>query len=123
MAQGERIRVFQNKDGEPFSSYEMANRFLTVMRAKVDAGEFDPREYIKVEVKRPHFDNYTAAWLGRREKEVERGHLFLLMMETGCRPMDRNVYREHTKEGDVWLLHMGGRIEEGINGVTQGHRG
>jgi len=53
----------------------MANRFLTVMRAKVDAGEFDPREFIKIEVKKLHFDNYTAAWLDRREKEVERGHL------------------------------------------------
>lgn len=249
--QGERIRVFQNKDGEPFSSYEMTNRFLTVMRAKVDAGEFDPREYIRVEVKRLHFDNYTAAWLGRREKEVERGHLsrgylrsvkiylnryllpyfkarsirdmhegliedfrdqlpthlkaktvfnimgilskmladahrrrdinrlpafpttevpdpetkwigrddqerllaevkdpvrrtlFLLMMETGCRPgearalkwsrvqfkadkiiiaaaMDRNVYREHTKEGDVRLLPIGPKLKQALMELPRG---
>ena len=53
----------------------MAIRFLTVMRAKVDDKNFDPREYIKVVVKKLHFDNYTAVWLARREKEVERGHL------------------------------------------------
>jgi hypothetical protein len=66
---------FEIKMASLFPHYEMTNRVLTVMRANVDAGEFDPREYIRVEIKRRHFDNYTAAWLGRREKEVEPGHL------------------------------------------------
>ncbi len=249
--QGERIRIFQNKDGEPFYSYEMASRFLTVMRAKVDDKNFDPREYIKIEVKNLHFDNYTAAWLARREKEVERGHLsrgylrsvkiyinryllpffnarsirdihegliedfrdqlpthlraktvynimgilskmlsdahrrrdinrlpafpvievpdpetkwigkddqerllaevqdpvrstlFLLLMETGCRPgearalkwgrvqlnadkiviaaaMDRDVYREHTKEGDVRLLPIGSKLKQALMELPRG---
>lgn len=72
---GERLRIFTDKEGHPFTSYEAASRFLTVMRAKEDDHTFDLREYVKVEVKGLQFENYAATWLSRREKEVERGHL------------------------------------------------
>jgi len=72
---GNRLRIFTDKEGHPFSSWEAAHRFLTVMRAKVDEKNFDLREYVKVEVRGLIFSNYAAAWLSRRELEVERGHL------------------------------------------------
>jgi hypothetical protein len=72
---GERLRVFTDKEGHPFTSYEMAARFLTVMRAKEDDHTFDLREYVRADVRGLWFENYAATWLSRREKEVERGHL------------------------------------------------
>ena len=72
---GNRLRIFTDKEGHPLSSWEGTYRLLTVMRAKVDEKNFDLRKYVKVEVKGLIFSNYAAAWLARREKEVERGHL------------------------------------------------
>lgn len=72
---GERIRVFRYKDSDPFTSYEAAKRFLTVMRAEVDAGRFSPKDYIRVEIRGLQFTNYAIAWLDRRNKEVEQGLL------------------------------------------------
>jgi integrase len=45
------------------------------MRAKVDDLTFDLREYLQAEVKGLQFENYAVAWIARREREVERGHL------------------------------------------------
>lgn len=72
---GNRLRIFTDKEGHPFSSWEATSRFLTVMRAKVDEKNFDLREYIRVEVRALIFANYVAAWLDRRESDVERGEL------------------------------------------------
>ncbi len=72
---GERLRLFCDRDDHPFSSYEAAHRYLTVMRAKVDEKDFDPREYIKIEVKKLYFENYAAAWLERRERQVLQNQL------------------------------------------------
>jgi|GEM_PF-3402668 len=52
---GDRIRVHRDKDGNIFTSYEAANRFLTVMRSKVDEKTFSPKDYIQVEVKKLEF--------------------------------------------------------------------
>jgi hypothetical protein len=77
---GEWIRVFRDKDGHPFTSYEAANCFPTVMRAEVDAGKFTPKDYIRVEVRGLQFANYARAWVERRNKEtaqtlLSRGYL------------------------------------------------
>ena len=69
---GERIRVFLDKDGNPFTSYEAANRFLNRMRTAVDDGLFNPKDYIRVEVRGLQFSNYATAWVERRRQEVEQ---------------------------------------------------
>jgi integrase len=69
---GDRIRVPRDKDGNIFTSYEAANRFLTVMRSKVDEKTFNPKDYIKVEVKKLEFATYAMAWVARRQKEVNQ---------------------------------------------------
>ena len=76
-------------------------------------------------------------------RDPVRRTLFLLMMETGCRPgearalkwsrvqfkadkiiiaaaMDRNVYREHTKEGDVRLLPIGPKLKQALMELPRG---
>jgi integrase len=69
LGQGQRLRKFTDDRGYPFSSYDHAFRYLNKMRDQVDNGKFDPREYVRVEIKKLQFSNYARAWLsGRRNK-------------------------------------------------------
>jgi integrase len=66
----DRIRKYTDDKGYPFTSYEAARRYLTVMRAKKDSNEFDPREYIAVEIKKIQFDNYAQTWMRNRRAKA-----------------------------------------------------
>jgi hypothetical protein len=72
---GERIRLFSGKDGYPLDSEARAERLLAHIRYEVDHGLFDPKDYIKKELKTLIFSNYAEAWLARRQKEVDNGML------------------------------------------------
>jgi len=70
-----RLKLYTGRDGVPLDSWLRAERLLTAIRHEIDLGTFDPKNYVSTEAKALKFDNYVAAWLERREKELERGHL------------------------------------------------
>lgn len=70
-----RIKLYSGQDGHPLDSYERASRLLTAIRYEIDRGKFDPREYVKVELKSLRFDNYVEAWLEKRDTEADKGRL------------------------------------------------
>jgi integrase len=72
---GERIRLFSGKDGYPLDSEARAERLLAHIRYEVDHGLFDPKDYVKKELKALIFSNYAEAWLARRQREVDNGML------------------------------------------------
>ena len=72
---GQRHRIFTGRDNYPLDSWERAHRLLTTIREAIDRGSFDPREFVRKEIKGLVFENYVAAWLERRRHECERQHL------------------------------------------------
>jgi len=67
-----RLKIYSGQDGYPLDSWVRADRLLNHIRHEIDLGKFDPRHYISHEVKGLRFDNYSQAWLARREEEVQR---------------------------------------------------
>jgi len=72
---GERHRIFTGRDNYALDSWERASRLLTTIRESIDRGSFDPRDFVRKEIKGLVFENYVAAWLERRRQECERQHL------------------------------------------------
>jgi integrase len=72
---GERHRIFTGRDGYPLDSWERAYRLLTAIRESIDRGSFDPRDFVRKEIKSLIFENYVMTWLERRRQECERHHL------------------------------------------------
>jgi integrase len=62
-----RIKLYTDQQGYPLDSWERANRLLTAIRYEIDQGKFDPREYVKKEVRALRFENYVHCWLERME--------------------------------------------------------
>lgn len=73
--QGERIRLFSDREGLPLDSERRAERLLAHIRYEIDHGLFDAKNYIKRELKALIFANYAETWLARRQREVENGML------------------------------------------------
>jgi hypothetical protein len=63
---GERVRLFSDRDGNPLYSERQANRLLERIRGEIDAGEFNPKNYIKRELKALRLDGYAPTWLWRQ---------------------------------------------------------
>jgi integrase len=70
--QGERHRIFTGRDNYPLDSWERAHRLLTTIRESIDRGLFDPRDFVRKEIKSLRFENYAQTWLERRQQECER---------------------------------------------------
>jgi integrase len=75
-------KLYSDQDGYPLASWEQASRFLAHIRYEVDRERkskgkftFDPRNYVKRDLKAYRFENYIKAWFERRQKEIDRGHL------------------------------------------------
>ncbi len=67
-----RLKIYSGQDGYPLDSWDRAERLLNHIRHEIDLGKFDPRDYISHEVRGLRFENYSEAWLTRREEEVRR---------------------------------------------------
>jgi len=70
-----RIKIYTDPYGYPLDSHARTDQLLSTIRHQIGAGNFDPREYIRREIKNLLFANYVQAWLGRRELELERRHI------------------------------------------------
>ena len=76
------IKLYSDQDGFPLSSWEQAHRLLSSIRYQIDRSRkskgkitFDPKDYVKGDLKAFQCENYFQAWLERRQKEVDRDHL------------------------------------------------
>ena len=72
---GERHRIFTGRDNFPLDSWDRAYRLLTTIRESIDRGQFDPRDFVRKEIKYLVFENYALTWLERRQHECERQQL------------------------------------------------
>lgn len=68
-----RINLFSDLRGNPFSSYEQAERILTKIRAEIDARTFDPSRYVPQKLKPLRFLNWSQRWYEDREIEAQKG--------------------------------------------------
>ncbi len=69
---GERLKLYTDPYGFPLDSLVRAEQLLATIRYQIGTGKFDPKEYVAKEVKSLQFEHYVAAWLTRRQAEVER---------------------------------------------------
>lgn len=72
---GIRLRIFTDKDGWPLDSFKRAERLQAHINYEIDHGLFDPRGYVRRELQGLLFENWIAAWLKRKEREVDQGRL------------------------------------------------
>lgn len=72
---GERIRLFTNKNGDPFYSEREAERYLERLNSEIDTKDFDPRRYVKREIKGLQWPNYLDAWVERQVARQEAGEI------------------------------------------------
>jgi integrase len=76
------IKLYRDQDGYLLTSWEQASRFLAHIRYEIDRSQksagkfvFDPKNYVRQDLKALQFENYILAWLIRREREVGREQL------------------------------------------------
>jgi integrase len=70
-----RLKIYTDPQGYPLDSYARTEQLLSTIRHQIGAGKFDPREYVRKEIKGLLFENYIQTWLERRDLELERGHI------------------------------------------------
>lgn len=72
---GERFRLFSDKDGNPFYSERQANRILERINSEIDSDDFNPKNYIRREIKALRLDNYALAWIERQKLRLDTGEI------------------------------------------------
>jgi len=77
-----KIKLYSDQDGYSLASWEQASRFLDHIRYQIDRARksqgkvvFDPKDYVKRDLKALRCENYFQAWFERRQKEIDRGQL------------------------------------------------
>ena len=103
---GERIRLFSDKEGSPLYSERQANRLLERIRSEIDAGEFNPKNYIQRELKALRLGNYVTAWLRRQEGRLQVGEISYGYFRE-MRSVVRNYLIPHLGNKDIRTLTKG----------------
>jgi len=80
--QGQKIKLYSDQDGYPLDSFDRAARLLNHVRFEIDRGIFDPKNYVKRDLRQLQFTNYYAAWFSRKQLEQERGQLSLSYLQS-----------------------------------------
>jgi hypothetical protein len=83
----ERIRLFSDRDGNPLYSERQAARLLERIRSEIDYNDFDPKNYVKRELKALAWPNYLDAWVERQEARREAEEIsreYLRMIRSLC---------------------------------------
>lgn len=65
-------KIYSNSRGEPLFSWDEAQQILSTIRHQIGKGKLDPADYLVKDLRALLFENYAAAWLERRRKEVGR---------------------------------------------------
>jgi integrase len=72
---GQRIRIFSDREGNPLFSERQAERLLEKIRSEIDYNDFDVKNYIQKEIKALRLDNYALAWVNRQRLRLEAGEI------------------------------------------------
>jgi len=70
-----RVRLYSDKEGQPFTSYRQAHRALEVIRFEIDNHTFDPSKYVAREIKEYWFETQIKDWLESKKRKTKRGDL------------------------------------------------
>lgn len=92
---GERVRIFTDKDGYSLDSERRAERLLAHIQYEIDHGLFDPKNYVKRELKGLLWPNYLDAWVVRQEARREAGEIsreYLRMIRSLCAHHVRGMF-------------------------------
>lgn len=65
-------KIYSDKDGRTLSSYELASRVLAEIRQAIDKKSFDPKDYIKSNIKKLQFETSINAWLLQQKKRLDK---------------------------------------------------
>jgi integrase len=103
---GERYRLCSDREGNPFFSERQANRVLERIRSEIDGKEFNPKNYIKRELKALRLDEYALAWLRRQERRLEAGEISHGYMRE-IRATVKNHLIPHLGTRDIRALNKG----------------
>jgi len=68
---GRRIRVYSFKDGQPLSSWELAQRARQLIEHELESKTFDPTRWVKSDVKKFLFENLAVQYLAERKKQMK----------------------------------------------------
>ena len=103
---GERIKLYSDKEGYPLDSGKRADRLLAHIRYEIDHGLFDPKNYVKRELKGLRWDNYLDAWIERQGARREAGEIsreYLRMIQS----LGKNHIREMFADRSIRDLTKG----------------
>jgi integrase len=92
---GERVRLFSDKEGYPLDSEKRADRLLAHIRYEIDHGLFDPKNYVKRELRGLLWANYLDAWVerqGTRQEAREISREYLRMIQSLARNHIREMF-------------------------------
>jgi integrase len=103
---GERLRLFCGLDGNPLYSKRQADRLLERIRSEIENDSFNPKNYIKRELKALRLDGYAATWLWRQERRLETGEISHGYMRE-IRATVKNHLIPHLGTRDIRALNKG----------------
>ncbi len=94
--QGQRHYIYSDKDGVAFGeSRRHAERMLAHINYEIDHGLFDPKNYVKRELKALVWPNYLDAWVGRQEARQRAGKIsreYLRMLKSLAKHHVRDMF-------------------------------
>ncbi|RMG58192.1 MAG: site-specific integrase [Deltaproteobacteria bacterium] len=98
---GKRIRIYSDTNGAPLDSYARAHRLLETIRHELDTGTFNPKDYIKRELRAFWFEERLNDWITVKEKEVEQGAIAPSYLRELKRYADRYLLSFFARTDDV----------------------
>jgi integrase len=72
---GQRIRIFSDKQGEVLDSYQRALNIQAKINVEMDENVFDPSRYLVADQAKFVFDNLIKRWVTEKEREAQKGNL------------------------------------------------
>jgi len=73
--EGQRIKLYRDKEGFLLDSYRRANRLLENIRHQIDNHTFYLKDYLSVNIKGVQFENNINEWLKRQEIRLQKDEI------------------------------------------------
>jgi len=103
-----RIKIYADPQGYPLDSWSRTEQLLSTIRHQIGKGTFDPADFLAKDLRGLWFENYAAAWLERRQREVGR--------PTG---ISRAYFKEVKRYVKAYFIPCFGR--QNIRDIRKGH--
>jgi integrase len=73
--QGKRLRIYSNKQGIPFDSYQLSAATLSIINEEIRNHKFDPTNYVKSEIKRFFISNLLTEYYHKKLSFIAPSYL------------------------------------------------